>query len=59
MLTALTGRSFTRQAAAAEQSSVEDGINLPADAAAGRKLGTRVGKLALARAQRYADGTAG
>jgi len=59
VLSALTGRSFARQAEAAEQSSVENGINLPADVAAGRKLGVRVGKLALARAKRYADGTAG
>ena len=57
VLTKLTGRSFARQATAAKQSSVENGINLPADVAAGRKLGTRVGRLALVQAQRYADGS--
>jgi len=53
VLSALTGHSFARQAAAAGSSSVENGINLPADVAAGRALGSRVGKLALAEAKRY------
>jgi len=53
VLSALTGHSFARQAAAAGSSSVENGIDLPADVAAGRALGSRVGKLALAEAKRY------
>jgi hypothetical protein len=57
-LDALTGRSFARQTALAEQSSVENGINIPADVTAGRALGTKVARLALSEALRYANGTA-
>ncbi len=53
VLTALTGRSFSKQAARAGWSSIENGINVPADVTAGRTLGTKVGKLALARAARF------
>ncbi len=59
VLNALTGRSFARQAALAGQSSIENGIDVPADVTAGRALGSKVAKLALARARHYADGVAG
>ncbi|HEY2072443.1 MAG TPA: FG-GAP-like repeat-containing protein, partial [Gaiellaceae bacterium] len=51
VLTALTGHSFDRQAAAASAEALTGGIDLPADVAAGRRVGRTVGKLALARAQ--------
>ena len=54
----LTGRSFARQAALARQSSVENGINIPADVTAGSVLGRKVAKLALSEALRHANGTA-
>ena len=53
VLTALTGRSFDRQAARAASAGVDDGVELAIDAAAGRKLGNEVGKLALARIRRF------
>jgi len=56
VLGALTGRSFATQAAQAGRSSVDNGIDLPGDASAGRTLGRGVGALALAKAQRYVDG---
>ena len=58
VLSALTGRSFARQAASAGRASVENGIDIPADVSAGRALGSKVGKLALSEAQRYAGGAA-
>ncbi|MGH3002976.1 MAG: FG-GAP-like repeat-containing protein [Gaiellaceae bacterium] len=51
-LTASTGRSFSRQAAQASGAGLKDGIETPADEAAGRALGMRVGKLAVSRAAR-------
>jgi hypothetical protein len=49
VLTALGGRSFDARAARVATQGVARGIELPADAAAGRALGTRVGELALRR----------
>ena len=45
MLTALTGHSFAGQAARAATQGVDRGTELSADVAAGRTLGTKVGKL--------------
>jgi Na+-translocating ferredoxin:NAD+ oxidoreductase RnfD subunit len=58
VLNALTGRSFARQAASAGQASVENGIDIPADVTAGRALGSKVARLTLSEALRYANGTA-
>jgi len=46
---ALTGRSFAGRAAAASRYGVEEGVELPADAAEGRRIGDRVARLALAK----------
>ena len=54
VLSALTGRSFARQDALAGRSTIENGIDVPADVKAGRALGRKVGNLVLLRAQRYA-----
>jgi len=56
VLTALTGRSFDRQAERASRSGVASGIDIQADVAAGRALGIAVGKRAQARALRYSAG---
>jgi Na+-translocating ferredoxin:NAD+ oxidoreductase RnfD subunit len=48
----LTGRSFAARAAAASREGIVDGTQLAADVAAGRRLGTRIGSLALARLAR-------
>jgi len=45
VLTALTGRSFAARAARAAAQGLDSGTELPGDVAAGRTLGTRVGKL--------------
>jgi hypothetical protein len=50
VLTALTGRSFDREAERFARSGVASGIETPADEAAGRALGTAVGRRAWARA---------
>jgi hypothetical protein len=47
VLTALTGRSFERQAERMSAAALANGIETPADAAAGRKLGTEIGTRAL------------
>ena len=52
VLTGLTGRSYDRQAVRASSAGVDDGVELAVDATAGRKLGSEVGKLALARIRR-------
>ena len=52
-----TGRSFARAAATAGASDVEAGIDVPADVAAGRKLGAAAGRDAWSLAQRYFDGS--
>ncbi len=52
VLTGLAGRSFTRQAARAASAGVDDGVELAIDVAAGRKIGSEAGKLALARIRR-------
>jgi Na+-translocating ferredoxin:NAD+ oxidoreductase RnfD subunit len=52
VLGALGGRSFAAQAARAADAGVVEGTDLPADVAAGRKLGLEVGALALARLRR-------
>ncbi|HEX5476033.1 MAG TPA: ASPIC/UnbV domain-containing protein, partial [Vicinamibacterales bacterium] len=44
----LSGHSFARRAAAAERLGVQNGTELPADAAEGRRIGERVANLALA-----------
>jgi hypothetical protein len=48
VLTKLTGRSFEREAARASAAALANGLETPADAAAGRALGTAIGKRALA-----------
>jgi len=48
VLTALTGGSFATQAERLSAAGLADGIETPADEAAGRALGTKIGKLALA-----------
>ena len=48
VLTALTGRSFAAQAERLSSAGLAEGIETPADEAAGRTLGTKIGKLALA-----------
>lgn len=58
VLTALTGRSFDRQAGQMSRSGVEGGIDIPADDLAGRKMGIAVGKAARSLARRYFAGTA-
>ena len=52
VLTALTGRSFERQAELLSREGIVDGIETPADVTAGRALGRAVGKRALARVLR-------
>ena len=52
VLTALTGRSFGTEAQRASAAAVADGIDVPAGIAAGRALGERAGKLALAQLSR-------
>jgi hypothetical protein len=47
VLTALTKRSFERQAEQASAAALANGIETPADAAAGRELGTAIGRKAL------------
>ena len=48
VLTALTGRSFAREAARASSAALANGIETPADDLAGRKLGIAVARRALA-----------
>jgi hypothetical protein len=52
VLSALTGRSFDRQAERASHDGVAAGIEIPADETAGQKLGTTVAQRALRRAPR-------
>ena len=47
VLTALTGHSFEREAVRASDAALGNGIETPADNAAGRKLGIAVGRRAL------------
>jgi Na+-translocating ferredoxin:NAD+ oxidoreductase RnfD subunit len=56
VLTTLTGASFDRQAERAGLSSIENGVNVPADVTAGQKLGSDVAKLALSHARPYTGG---
>ncbi|HST15592.1 MAG TPA: FG-GAP-like repeat-containing protein [Gaiellaceae bacterium] len=46
---AVAGKAFAARAAAAENAGVEQGTELPADAAVGKRLGTAVAKRVLAR----------
>jgi hypothetical protein len=55
VLTALTGRSFDREAKQFGGGGVAGGIDTPADAAAGRALGRTVGQRARVQARRYAS----
>ena len=48
VLTALSGRSFEREATRASGAALANGIETPADELAGRKLGVAIGKQALA-----------
>ena len=48
VLTALTGRSFDREAERASAAAVANGIETRADDVAGRRLGTAIGRRALA-----------
>jgi Na+-translocating ferredoxin:NAD+ oxidoreductase RnfD subunit len=52
VLTALTGRSFAAQAQRLATAGLAEGIETPADEAAGRAVGATAGKLALARTRR-------
>ena len=49
VLTTLLGRSYGARARTASAAALTGGIDVPADIAAGRALGEKVGKLALAR----------
>ena len=49
---ALLGRSFDARARLASAAALTGGIDVPADVAAGRALGRKIGKLALARVGR-------
>ena len=53
VLTALTGHSHTSQIREASTAPVADGIDVPSDVSAGRKLGERVAALVLRRLRRY------
>jgi hypothetical protein len=53
----VTGRSLVGDAAQVGSSDVADGIDLPADAGAGSRLGARVGARAWTLAQQYFDGS--
>ena len=53
VLAALTGRSYSGQIHAASRAPVADGIDVPSDVAAGRRLGERVSALVLRRLGRY------
>jgi hypothetical protein len=52
VLSKLTGRSFADQAVHASRLAVDSGTAIPADVAAGRTVGTDVGRRALAKALR-------
>jgi hypothetical protein len=52
VLTSLTGHSHAAQAQRLARAGVAEGIETPADEAAGRTLGMKVGKLAVAQARR-------
>jgi hypothetical protein len=52
VLSALTGRSFAAQATKASRIGVDDGIDLAADARAGRTVGLRAGARVLVRIRR-------
>ena len=53
VLKALTGRSFAQQAEHVSHAGVAGGIDTPADVAAGRALGKKIGQRALAQLLRY------
>jgi hypothetical protein len=53
VLRALTGGSFARQAEQVSHAGVAGGIDTPADVAAGRALGKKVGQRALLQLLRY------
>jgi hypothetical protein len=53
VLAALTGRSYAHQMRVASAAPVADGIDVPSDVTAGRKLGERVATLVLRRLRRY------
>jgi Na+-translocating ferredoxin:NAD+ oxidoreductase RnfD subunit len=55
VLTALTGQSFTREAALLGRGGVAAGIETPADETAGRAIGKTVGQRARAQALRLAS----
>jgi Na+-translocating ferredoxin:NAD+ oxidoreductase RnfD subunit len=52
-LSALTGRSYDRQAQQAAESGLAEGIQIPADVTAGRAVGRAAGEQAVAAARRY------
>ncbi len=49
VLTRLAGRSFAARVATAARAGAQNGTELPADVAAGRRIGLEAGRLALAR----------
>jgi hypothetical protein len=53
VLTVLTGRSHATQIREASTAPVADGIDVPSDVTAGRKVGDRVAELVLRRLRRY------
>jgi hypothetical protein len=53
VLIALTGRSYAGRIHAASTAPLADGIDVPSDVRAGRKLGERVAALVLRRLSRY------
>jgi hypothetical protein len=52
-LSALTGRSFDKQARRAAEAGLAEGIQIPPDVAAGRTVGRTAGARAVAAAARY------
>jgi Na+-translocating ferredoxin:NAD+ oxidoreductase RnfD subunit len=53
VLTALTGRSFTRQMRTASTAPLAGGIDVPSDVTAGRRVGERVAALVLRKLRGY------
>jgi hypothetical protein len=53
VLAALTGRSYASQIAAAGEAPLADGIDVPSDVTAGRKIGERVAALVLRKLRSY------
>jgi len=53
VLAALTGRSYADQIREASSASVAEGIDVPSDVTAGRRVGDRVARIVLEELRRY------